>query len=60
MGRSTDKEIGLSEQRKYRSWTAKQKVAIVLAGAPTSSKEQAASRSATASRPDARDESPTQ
>jgi transposase-like protein len=32
MGRSTDKEIGLSEQRKYRSWTAKQKLEIVLAG----------------------------
>src|SRR6266536_3549297 len=32
MGRSTDKETGLSEQRKYRTWTAKQKVAIVLAG----------------------------
>jgi transposase-like protein len=25
-------EIGLSEQRKYRSWTAKQKLEIVLAG----------------------------
>lgn len=32
MGRSTDKETGLSEQRKYRTWTAKQKLAIVLAG----------------------------
>jgi transposase len=32
MGRSTDKEIGLSVQRKYRSWTAKQKLEIVLAG----------------------------
>ena len=32
MGRSTDKEIGLSEQRKYRSWTAQQKIEIVLAG----------------------------
>jgi transposase len=32
MGRSTDKEIGLSEQRKYRTWTAKQKIEIVLAG----------------------------
>lgn len=32
MGRSTDKEKGLSEQRKYRSWTAKQKIEIVLAG----------------------------
>jgi transposase len=26
------KEIGLSEQRKYRTWTAKQKLEIVLAG----------------------------
>ncbi len=32
MGRSTDKETGLSEQRRYRSWTAKQKIEIVLAG----------------------------
>jgi transposase len=32
MGRSTKEETGLSEQRKYRTWTAKQKVAIVLAG----------------------------
>jgi transposase-like protein len=32
MGRSTDKEMGLSEQRKYRSWTAQQKIEIVLAG----------------------------
>src|SRR5712691_10340495 len=32
MGRSTDKEMRLSEQRKYRTWTAKQKIAIVLAG----------------------------
>jgi transposase-like protein len=32
MGRSTDKERRLSEQRKYRSWTAKQKIEIVLAG----------------------------
>ena len=32
MGRSTDKEIGLSVQRTYRSWTAKQKLEIVLAG----------------------------
>ena len=32
MGRSTDKERGLSEQRKYRSWTAQQKLEIVLAG----------------------------
>jgi transposase len=32
MGRSTDKETRLSEQRKYRSWTAKQKLEIVLAG----------------------------
>src|SRR5213596_2319127 len=32
MGRSTDKEMRLSEQRKYRSWTAQQKLEIVLAG----------------------------
>ena len=32
MGRSTDKESGLSEQRKYRSWTAQQKLEIVSAG----------------------------
>ena len=32
MGRSTDKETGLSEQRKYRCWTAQQKLEIVLAG----------------------------
>ncbi len=32
MGRSTDREIELSEQRKYRTWTARQKIAIVLAG----------------------------
>ena len=32
MGCSTDKETGLSEQRKYRSWTAQQKLEIVLAG----------------------------
>jgi len=32
MGRSTDKESGLSEQRKCRSWTAQQKLEIVLAG----------------------------
>ena len=32
MGRSTDKGMRLSEQRKYRSWTAKQKIEIVLAG----------------------------
>ena len=32
MGRSTDKETGLSEQRKYRSWTAQQKLELVLAG----------------------------
>src|SRR6266511_483753 len=32
MGRSTDKETGLSEQRKYRSWTAQRKLEIVLAG----------------------------
>jgi transposase len=31
MGRSTRKEIGLSEQRKYRKFTAKQKLEIVLA-----------------------------
>lgn len=32
MGRSTGKEMRLSERRKYRSWTAKQKLEIVLAG----------------------------
>jgi len=32
MGRSTGKETGLSEQGKYRSWTAQQKLEIVLAG----------------------------
>ena len=32
MGRSTDTESGLSEQRKCRSWTAQQKLEIVLAG----------------------------
>jgi transposase len=32
MGRSTEKETGLGEQRKYRSWTAQQKLEIVLAG----------------------------
>src|ERR687888_460819 len=32
MGRSTEKETRLSEQRKYRSWTAQQKIEIVLAG----------------------------
>jgi len=32
MGRSTDKETGLREQRKCRSWTALQKLEIVLAG----------------------------
>ncbi len=33
MGRSTDKETRLSEQKKqYRSWTAEQKLAIVHAG----------------------------
>ena len=32
MGRSTDKETRLSEQRKYRNWTAQQKIEIVLAG----------------------------
>ena len=32
MGRSTEEETRLSEQRKYRSWTAQQKIEIVLAG----------------------------
>ncbi len=32
MGRSTDKETRLSEQRKYRTFTAQQKLEIVLAG----------------------------
>jgi transposase len=32
MGRSTKEASGLSEQRKYRSWTAQQKIEIVLAG----------------------------
>ncbi len=32
MGRSTDKEMRLSEQRKYRTWTTQQKIEIVLAG----------------------------
>jgi transposase-like protein len=32
MGGSTDKETGLSERRKYRSWTAQQELEIVLAG----------------------------
>jgi transposase len=32
MGRSTKEAIRLSEQRKYRSWTAQQKIEIVLAG----------------------------
>ena len=32
MGRSTDEEMRLSEQRKCRSWTAQQKIEIVLAG----------------------------
>jgi transposase len=32
MGRSTDKEMRLSEQRKYRGWAAQQKIEIVLAG----------------------------
>ena len=32
MGRSADKETRLSERRKYRSWTAQQKIEIVLAG----------------------------
>ena len=31
-GPLTRKETGLSEQRRYRSWTAKQKLEIVLAG----------------------------
>src|SRR4051794_4099805 len=31
MGRSTDKETRLSEQRRYRKFTAKQKLEIVLA-----------------------------
>jgi hypothetical protein len=35
MGRSTEGGIGLSEPKKqYRSWTAEQKLAIVLAGHP--------------------------
>jgi transposase-like protein len=32
MGRSTEKETRLSEHGKYRSWTAQQKLEIVLAG----------------------------
>ena len=32
MGRSTEEVSGLSVQRKYRSWTAQQKLEIVLAG----------------------------
>ena len=32
MGRSTEGRTRLSERRKYRTWTAKQKVEIVLAG----------------------------
>jgi transposase len=32
MGRSTEKKTRLSEQRKYRKWTAQQKLEIVLAG----------------------------
>src|SRR2546427_12140122 len=32
MGRSTDKETRLSEQGRYRKWTAQQKLEIVLAG----------------------------
>jgi len=32
MGRSTVKETRLSEQRKYRSWTAQQKIEILMAG----------------------------
>jgi transposase-like protein len=32
MGRSTEGRTRLSERRKYRSWTVKQKLEIVLAG----------------------------
>src|SRR5947208_15849512 len=32
MGRSTEGRTGLSEQRKYRTFTAQQKLEIVLAG----------------------------
>jgi transposase len=32
MGRLTEEEMGLSEQRRYRTWTAEQKLVIVLAG----------------------------
>ena len=32
MGRSTDKETRLSERRRYRKFTARQKLEIVLAG----------------------------
>jgi len=32
MGRSTEGRTRLSERRKYRSWTAKQKIEIVLGG----------------------------
>src|SRR5437763_1059898 len=32
MGRSTKEAMRLSEQRKYRTWTAQQKIEIVLAG----------------------------
>jgi transposase-like protein len=32
MGRSTDEESGLREQRKCRSWTAQRRLEIVLAG----------------------------
>ena len=32
MGRSTEKETRLSEQGKYRSWTAQQKIEILMAG----------------------------
>jgi len=32
MGRSTEGRTRLSERRKYRSWTATQKIEIVLAG----------------------------
>ena len=32
MGRSTERRVGLSEQRKFRTFTAQQKLEIVLAG----------------------------
>jgi transposase len=32
MGRSTEGRSRLSERRKYRSWSAKQKIEVVLAG----------------------------